>query len=133
MIACTRGDPGAADRDELKRALASDVALDRALKSADDAERAGHDDQAADILKRTALPAADESMAAADGVSTRTPWGRKEKDTLVTFARDRKDELGKYEHALRGTDLDEKLAAIEKQLELEKRAQTIAQEIDRGP
>jgi hypothetical protein len=132
VLAC-RDDGGALDRADLKNAMAADVALDRALKTADDAEMANHDDEAADILKRTAAPAADDALAAANAVSPRTAWGKKEKDALVALVRDRKDEVGRYERALRGTDMDEKVAAVEKQLAIEKRASALSQEIDRGP
>jgi hypothetical protein len=84
-------------------------------------------------LKRTASPAADEALNAANAVDAKTAWGRKEKDALVKLARDRKDELGRYESALRGTDLDAKLAAVQKQLEIEQRAAALELEVDRGP
>ncbi len=131
MVACN--DAAAHDRIELNRAIEADKTLDRALKDADDKSRAGRDDDAADILKRTASPAADEALKAANAVDAKTAWGHKEKDALVKLARDRKDEVGRYESALRGTDLDAKLAAVQKQLEIEQRAAALELEVDRGP
>ena len=84
-------------------------------------------------MKRTAAPAADQALAKASAIDARSPWGKKEKDALVALARDRKDEVGRYERALRGTDLDEKLAALQKQLEIEQRAAALELEVDRGP
>ncbi len=131
LVACN--DATVRDRAELGRAIEADKTLDHALKQADDASHAGNDVQAADILKRTAAPAADEALAKANAIDARTAWGRKEKDALVALARDRKDEVGRYERALRGTDLDEKLAALQKQLEIEQRAAALELEVDRGP
>lgn len=84
-------------------------------------------------MKRTAVPAADDAVKAANAIDAKTAWGRKEKDALVSLARDRKDEVGRYEGALRGTDLDAKLAALQKQLEIEQRAAALELEVDRGP
>jgi hypothetical protein len=84
-------------------------------------------------LKRTAAPAADEALAKANAIDARTAWGHKEKDALVALAHDRKDEVGRYERALRGSDLDEKLSALQKQLEIEQRAAALELEVDRGP
>lgn len=132
-LAGCRPDPGALDRTDLQATLAADGTLDDALKKADDAERAGHDAEAADILKRTASPAADQAVAAAETLAPRTPWGKKERDALVALEHDRKDELAHYESALRSGDLDDKVAALKKQLAIEQRAKSIAEEIARGP
>jgi len=132
VAACSKPDLESLDRAELQSALASDGTLDDALKKADDAERTGHDDDAADILKRTAEPAADSALAAANALAPRSDWGRKEKDALVALERDRKDEVGRYESALRSGDVEKKIDALKKQLEIEQRAKSIAEEVARG-
>lgn len=113
--------------------MSADENLDDALKKADDAERAGRDDDAADILKRTAEPAADQALATANALAPRTDWGRKEKDALTALERDRKDEVGRYEAALRSGDVEQKIAALKKQLDIEQRAKGIAEEVAAGP
>lgn len=125
-------DVAALDRTDLQSALAADATLDEALTKADEAERSGLDEDAANILKRL-HPDAERAVAAAEGLAPRSPWGKKERDALVALEHDRKDELDRYEKALRSGDLDEKLAALKKQLELERRAKDIAEEVARGP
>ena len=83
-------------------------------------------------MKRTGAPAADAAVASADALAPRTAWGKKEKDAIVALERDRKDELGRYESALRAGDAEAKLEALKKQLEIEKRAKAIAEEVARG-
>ncbi len=133
MVACTREDPGALDQAALRGAMAADDALDRALKDADDAAHGGHTDQADDIFKRKVSPAADAALAAAQSVAPRTAWGKAKKDALVTLEQDRKGAIDPFAAALRGDDPEKKLAAYEKQLDLERRAQTLAHDIDIGP
>ena len=113
--------------------LAKDDALDRTLKEADDTERDGRDVEAADILKRKSWPAADEAVAAAAALSPRSDWGKREKDALVALEHDRKEELAPYEAALRASDVNAKIGALKKQLEIELRAKKLAEEVDRGP
>ena len=130
-VAC-KPEPAALDREDLQKTLAVDATLDDALARADQAERAGRDGDAADILKRTGGPAADAAVASADALAPRTAWGKKERDAIVALERDRKDELGRYESALRAGDAEAKLEALKKQLEIEKRAKAIAEEVARG-
>jgi hypothetical protein len=132
-FAACKPDGGALDRSDLQAAMSADENLDDALKKADDAERAGRDDDAADILKRTAEPAADQALATANALAPRTDWGRKEKDALTALERDRKDEVGRYEAALRSGDVEQKIAALKKQLDIEQRAKGIAEEVAAGP
>jgi len=128
-----RPDPAALDQAELKAAMTADDALDRALKQADDAERANRDTDALNILKRTCEPEAEHAVAVAGGLAPRTAWGRKQKDGLVALERDRKAELARYEGALASGDPEKKLAAIESQLGVERRAVELSEEIDHGP
>ena len=132
-LACTRPDPAALDRVELQQAIAADQALGRALAEADDAAHAGDVQKADDIFKRKVSPAADAALASARAVEPRSAWGRAKKDALVTLEQDRKNAVDPFAAALRGEDLDAKLAAYEKQLDLERRAQTLAHDIDLGP
>jgi hypothetical protein len=132
-LAACRPDPVAQDRADLRAALDADDVLDRGLRRADDAERAGHDGEALDILKRTCEPAADRALAAATALTPRSAWGRKEKDALVALEHDRKRELVRYEDALHVGSVQAKVAAMEGQIEVEKRAATISEEIDHAP
>jgi hypothetical protein len=111
--ACTSSEES--DRRDLKAAFAIDAPLDAALAQAETEAKAGRDDAAADILKRTAEAAGKAAVDAANAVAPRTI--------------ERRDSVAAYESALRGTDLDEKLAAVEKQIELEKRVLAFSTEI----
>jgi hypothetical protein len=132
-LGACRTDPGALDRADLKAAIAADEALDRVLAQADAAEREGRSADAVDILKRKAGPAADDAITAADAVAPRSAWGRKEKKALVALEHDRKAELERYARALGGGDAEAKLAALKGQVDVEKRAKSLSEEIDRGP
>lgn len=132
-LACTREDPSALDQSALRNAMAADDALGRALKEADDAAHSGHADQADDIFKRKVNPAADAALTAARAVEPRSAWGKTKKDALVTLEQDRKNAVDPFAAALHGDDAEKKLAAYEKQLDLERRAQTLSHDIDVGP
>lgn len=127
-LACDR--PAAVDQGELEKALAADVATSKALKRVDDAS---HTPQALDILKRDAVPAADEALREAQAFEPRTSWGKTEKLALVSLANDRKSEMAAYEHALASGSDEETLAVLTKQVEIEQRATNLMQEVERGP
>ncbi len=133
LVAAACTNPAELDRRDLESAFALDAPLDRALHEAESAAKKGDDPAAIDILKRTAEPAAQAAVDAANAVAPRTAWGRTEKAALVSIENDRKSEIARYESALAGTDLDAQLAAVEKQLELEKRVVAFSGEIERGP
>jgi hypothetical protein len=130
-LGCDHG--STSDQADLKNAMAADLATSRALKQADDAAHDGRSTEAADLLKRVAAPAADEGVSTASAVTPRTAWGRTEKDALVVLVSDRKREMEAYEHALRAGSDEEKLAALTKQIDIERRASALAEEIERGP
>lgn len=130
VLACTN--PEESDRRDLNAAFDVDAPLDHALAAAEAESKAGHDDVAADLLKRTAEAAANAAVDAANALAPRTPWGRDEKAKLVALESERRDEVARYESALRGDDLDKRLAALEKQLELEKRVVAFSGEIRRA-
>jgi hypothetical protein len=120
LVACT--DPMVRDREALERVIVLDEAFDRAMKEADDASRAGGDDVAADLLRDRAAPAGDVALRAAKSASVETAWGKQRRDELVAVIGDRKDELPKYEAALRSGDAEKKIDALKRQIELQKRA-----------
>jgi hypothetical protein len=130
-----RDDAASAQRDRarLEQIVAADARIDRALKEADDASHAGDDARAALVLEKTALPAADEAIAEATHDTVETPWGRARREELLALLADRRTEIPRYAAALRGTDLDAKLAAVEAQLALQKRALQTATAVMAGP
>ena len=104
----------------------ADEALDRALKSADDASRAGDDARAADLLEGAAARASRDAVAEAEREPLETPWGRARRDAILAVLRERQAAIAPYARAVRGEDLDAKLAAIEAQIALQKRALEVA-------
>jgi hypothetical protein len=117
-------DRRARDHERLADVVAADQELDRELKEADDASQGGDDAKAAALLDRDANKAADDAIAEAEHAPLESVWGRARRDELLAVIHARKDEIKAYADALRGDDLDKKLAAVEKQLELQKRAIT---------
>jgi len=84
-------------------------------------------------LKISALPAADEALAAANALAPNTDWGRSRKDELVKLTSDRKGTISRYEDALAKHDDDTMLASLKEQIGIEKRAAALKREIDKGP
>ncbi|MEO6418275.1 MAG: hypothetical protein ABIP39_02645 [Polyangiaceae bacterium] len=134
-------DPAALDKAAIDRIVAADQKLDRALKEADDlASRrekdgapAGNEIEAAALLERNALPAATEALAVANASGVTTPWADARKRELIGILQDTKDEIPRYAAALRGTDVDAKLAAIQAEVALEKRTIETVTAISHGP
>jgi hypothetical protein len=122
-------DPVIADRATIDRIVVADQKLDRALKEADDvASRrekdgapSGNEAEAASLLERNALPAASDALTLASTSAVTTPWADERKRVLVSILQDTKEEIPRYAAALRGTDIDAKLAAIQAEVALEKR------------
>jgi hypothetical protein len=121
------------DEPAIRAILAADQKLDRALKDADDEAAKGNDALAADALDKKALPAANDAIGVAEGQSVQSAWGRTQKDALLGSLRDRKAEIPRYAQALRGDDLEAKLAAVEKQVALEKKAMEVARAASSPP
>ncbi len=122
-------DPTALDRADLDAILAADHDVDAALKKADDDEARDDDAAAAKVLRTEALPLAQQALATARTKTPRTAWGKKEHDALVSLLKDRKAAIPRYAAALEGTSLEDRLAAVQRQAELEKRAMTLSGEI----
>jgi hypothetical protein len=112
----------ARDHARLEGIVAADEALDKALKSADDASHAGEDQRAADLLEGDAVRASEEALAEAQREQLETPWGRARRDAIVEVIRERRASIAPYAQALRGEDLDAKLTAVVAQLALQKKA-----------
>ena len=131
---CRRSDAArlARDRATLDALVAEDARVDRALMDADGASRAGEDARAAALLETRAAPAADRAIAEADALTMETPWGTARREALRRVLSDRRAEIPRYAAALRGTDLDAKLAAIEAQVALQKRALEAAASVAAG-
>jgi hypothetical protein len=121
------------DEPRIRAILDADKALDRALKEADDESAKGNDTQAADLLESKATPAADDAIKVAEAQTCLTPWGNDQKSALLGVLHERHDAIPVYAKALRGDDLDAKLAAVEKQIDIEKRAIDVAQKASQTP
>ena len=134
-------DPAIADKVTIDRIIAADQKLDRALKEADDrASRrekdgapGGNEAEAAFLLERNALPAAAEALTLASTSTVTTPWADERKRELVSILQDTKEEIPRYAAALRGTDIDAKLAAIQAEVALEKLSIDAVTAISHGP
>ncbi len=134
-------DPAALDKATIDRIVAADQKLDRALKEADDLASRHEKDgapganelEAAALLERNALPAATDALALATTSAVTTPWADARKRELVGILQDTKDEIPRYAAALRGTDIDAKLAAIQAEVALEKRTIEAVTAIAHGP
>jgi hypothetical protein len=116
----------ARDHVRLEAIVTADEAFDRALKSADDASREGDDAKAASLLEGDADHASAEALAEAEREPLETPWARARRDAMLAVIRERRAAITLYAQALRGEDLDAKLAAIEAQVALEKKALEVA-------
>ncbi len=117
------------DADSLASALEADDALDRLLKQADDLSSKGSDTAAAALLDDKAQGAATDALARAEALEARTAWGKEHKDRLVKLIGDRKAEVPRYAAALRSGDFEARLDVLQKQVEQEKRALDLANEI----
>lgn len=127
---CT--DPEQRDRDALEKVIAADELFDRAMKEADDASRAGRDPDAANVLRDRARPAGETALGAAKGAGVETEWGKARKAELVAVIGDRAAELPRYEEALRSGDPEKKLAALQRQIDLQRRALGAAAAVRKG-
>jgi hypothetical protein len=112
----------ARDRVRLESIVTADEALDRALKSADDVSRAGDDAKAAALLEGDGARASSDAVAEAEREPLETPWARARRDAILAVMRERGASIAPYASALRGEDLDAKLAAVETQIALQKKA-----------
>jgi hypothetical protein len=131
LVSCRDPEREQAARDErdhvrLLAVVDADQALDRALKTADDASQAGDDAKAAGLLEGVAARAAIDAIAEAEREPFETPWARARRDALVAVMRDRQASIEGYAAAVRGEDLEAKLTAVQAQLALQKRALDVA-------
>jgi hypothetical protein len=109
------------DKATLETIVALDRELDATLKRADEIAMKGDELRAADLLDQQAIPAADVALEGVKTAHVETPWGRERQDELRALLSDRRAEIPLYASALRSTDLESKLGAVQKQVELEKR------------
>jgi hypothetical protein len=112
----------ARDHARLEAIVAADEEMDRALKRADDASRAGDDAKAAALLEDEGARAAAEAFDEAEREPLETTWARSRRDAVLDLIRDRRASIQGYAEALRGEDLDAKLTAIKVQIALQKKA-----------
>ena len=126
----------AEDRRALGQIIAIDVRVSQAMRDADTAATGatGRADagSAADIVATRALPAVDEAIRAAEGLTLRTDWGKAKRIELLGILRDRKGEMPKYEEAVKGGDPEKMLATIEAQAAIERRALVTVAAVQEG-
>ena len=113
---------GARDRGRLEAIVNADETLDRTLKSADDASRAGDEAKAAALLEGDGARASSDAIAEAEREPLETTWARARRDAILAVMRERQTSIPAYARALRGDDLEAKLAAVETQIALQKKA-----------
>jgi len=121
------------DEPKIKAILEADGKLDRALKEADDESAKGNDAKAAEVLDSKATAAADDAIRVAEAQTPVTGWGNEQKGALLGVLHERRDAIPPYAKALRSDDLDAKLGAVEKQIDLEKRAMDVASKASQTP
>ena len=119
----TEAELHATDARALARALADDEEVDRALHAAD---ALSDDSAAAKLLELRALPAAARSLASARALAPATSWGRSRRDELISLVGDRQNEIPRYAAAIRSGDPALRLTALQRQIEIEKRALALA-------
>jgi len=119
------------DRASLEQLLEADRQVDRILQEADDLARTD-EAAAADLLEKQASPTAEVALTIGDRVYLETPWAAARRDELMAVLRDRKEAIPAYATALRGTDIDQKLAAVERELALERRAIEAVEHVTAG-
>ena len=110
------------DHAQLVRIVQADERLDRALKAADDASRAGDDAKGAALLEGDATRAASEAIALGEQAPLATTWGRARREALLSVIHERAASIPSYADAMRGEDLEAKLAVVTLQIDLQKRA-----------
>jgi hypothetical protein len=120
----------ARDREALKAVVLADSELDRTLKRVDDLSAKGDDTAAALFLEKDAAGQADRAFATATAASVTTEWGKARRDEWLAILRDRRAEIPRYLAALRSNDLEAKLAAVEAQAALQRRALAAALAVD---
>ncbi len=123
-----RQDPAAAeaertrsDKEALAEPVRRDKVLDDLLRKADQLAESGHEEAAAALLEGDTTFAADQAVRAIDLVKPQSEWGRKVTAELADVLHARQASLAPYDAALKGTDLDAKLTAVQEQLVLEQR------------
>jgi hypothetical protein len=109
------------DKTTLDAIVVLDRKLDATLKQADEIAMKGDELRAADLLDKEGIPAADAALEAVKAAHVETQWGHERQDELRALLGDRRAEIPRYASALRSTDLESKLGAVQKQVELEKR------------
>jgi hypothetical protein len=122
-----------ADREALEGIVAADTDLDGVLKQADDTAASGDGPAAAILLERDGIPRADAALSRAKAAVVATPWAAARKEEWLGILVDRRAELPRYAAALRQDDLDVRLAAMQAQVELQKRALAAAVAVSAGP
>lgn len=128
LAACSKPAPPdeatlrADDKRELERIVAIDVRASRAMRDADDASRVGDAGAAAAAVSGRARPAVDEALRAAEASAMKSEWGKGKRAELIGIFEDRKAEMPKYEEAVKGSDPEKMLDAIQAQAAIERRA-----------
>jgi hypothetical protein len=131
----TAGDRTAAfqtEQETLEGIVSADMDLDALLKRADEQAASGDRAGAAALLEHEGIPRADAALARARAAVVASPWAVARREEWLGVLTDRRAELPRYAAALRQDDLDLRLAAIQEEVELEKRAMAAAVAVSQG-
>ncbi len=123
----------AQDRVALDAIVGADLAIEKVLKQADDLTAHGSDDEAVALLEKKAIPAIDAAVAQARGASVGSAWGIARRDEWVALFGDRRTEAQRYAAAIRDGELEGRVAAMQAQAALTRRAMAAAQAVQAGP
>lgn len=120
------------DKAQLERIVTLDVRASSAMKDADEAAVTGDAGAALGIVGARARPAVDEALRAAEAAPMQSPWGGTRRDELAGLLRARKEEMARYEGAIRSGDPEAMLEAMKAQADIERRALGVVAAIREG-
>ncbi len=123
----------AQDRASLDGIVSADVAIEKLLKQADDLTAHGSDDEAIAVLEKQALPAIDLAITQARNAAIAGSWGIARRDEWVALFADRRIETVRYAAAIRSGELEGRIAAMQAQAALTRRAMAVAKAVQAGP
>jgi hypothetical protein len=100
------------------------------MHAADDAVAKGDATTALALIDSDAKPAIEEGLRVAGSANMKTEWGKTKRDQIQKVLVDRKNELPRYTDAVKSSDTEKLLSAIEAQAAIERRALAAVAGID---
>ncbi len=110
------------DRAKIEAIVVEDVRASKAMAEADAAARNGDVPAAIDAVDHRAQPAIEAGLRLTASADPKTEWGRAQRDVFARILEDRRAELTPYRDAIRSTDAERLVAAIDAQAKIERRA-----------